>query len=152
VPPSEFVMSIPYSAEKDDLYYPAKHAVFFSAGRSKSDAALRAELSRPYCRLELRYVDCCDIITYVPPKDFGDEHLGEPYYMNLARQVKFSPPQTDIDNHRTLAEKEYIEKYAWKIGDVLLRPLADHAPGNYVWTSHSGYSLARATPREQLAA
>jgi hypothetical protein len=59
VPASEFVMSILYSAEKDDLYYPAKHAVFFPAGRSKSDAALCAELSRQaYCRLEPRYVDC----------------------------------------------------------------------------------------------
>jgi hypothetical protein len=93
-----------------------------------------------------------DMITYVPPKNFGYEHLGEPYSMNLARQVKFNPPQTDIDNHRTQAEKEYIEKYAWKIGDVPLRPLADHAPDNYVWNSDSGYSLARATPREQLAA
>lgn len=292
MPPSEFVMSVPYSAEKDDLYHPAKHAVFFPAGRPKSDAALCAELSRlAYCRLETsfgfdkdrirkvlarvgftdcqffensvdsdcegthcflaleednqrtpklalvafrgtdkddatdlahdfnawpeswkqqqskvhsgfaealaqvesdvlaalkgvscrvlftghslgaatatllaslrtpdslytygsprvgdsafvatlkgldehRYVDCCDIVTAVPPKSFGYEHLGEPYYINLARQVKFNPPQTDIDNDRTQAEKEYIEKYAWRIGDVPLRPLADHAPVNYVW-------------------
>jgi hypothetical protein len=152
VPPSEFVMSIPYSAERDDLY-PAKHAVLFPAGRPKSDAALCAELSRQaYCRLESRYVEGCDIITYVPPKNFGYEHLGEPCYMNLARQVKFDPPQTDIDNHRTQAGKEYTEKYAWKIGDVCLRPLADQAPGNYVWTRDGRHSLARATPREQLAA
>lgn len=52
--------------------------------------------------------------------------------MNLARQVKLDPPQTDIDNHRIQAEKEYIEKYAGKIGDVFLRPLADPAPGNHV--------------------
>ena len=153
MPASEFVMSIPYSAEKDDLYYSAKHAVLFPAGRPKSDAALCAELSRQACcRLEPRYADCCDIITYVPAKNFGCEHLGEPYSMNLARQVKFNPPQTDIDKHRTEAEKEYIEKYAWKIGDVSLRPLADHAPGNYVWARDLRHSLARATPREQLAA
>lgn len=75
--------------------------------------------------------------------------------MNLARQVKFNPPPTDIDNRRTQAEKEYIEKYAWKIGDVPLRPLADHTPGHHVGTGDSGYALARATtratPREQLA-
>jgi hypothetical protein len=151
VPPSEFVMSIPYSAEKDDLYDPAKHAVLFPAARPKSDAALCAELScQAYCRLEPRYVDCCDIITDVPAKRFGREHLGEPYYMNLARQVKFNPPQTDIDNHRTQAEKEYVEKYAWKIGDVPLRPLADRAPGNDVWTSDSGYSLARPSQENSL--
>ena len=153
MPPSEFVMSIPCSAENDDLYYPAKHAVLFPAGRPKSDAALCAELSRQaYCRLEPRYVDCCDIITYVAPKNFAYEHLGEPYSMNLARQVKFNPPQTGIDNHRTQAEKEYIEKYAWKIGDVSLRPLADHAPGNHVWTRDLRHCLAPATPRERLAA
>jgi hypothetical protein len=153
VSPSEFVMSIPYRAEKDDLYDPAKHAVLFPAGRPKSDAALRAELSRQAnCRLEPRYVDCCDIITYVAPKNFGYAHLEEPYSMNLARQVKFNPPQTDIDNHRTQAEKEYIEKYAWKIGDVFLRPLADQASGNHVWTRDSRHSLAPATPRERLAA
>jgi hypothetical protein len=94
------------------------------------------------------------MITYVPPKTFGYEHLGEPYSMNLARQVKFNPPQTDIDNLRTSGprRKRNISRNAWKIGDVPLRPLADHAPGNYVWNSDSGYSLARATPREQLAA
>ncbi len=152
--PSEFVMSIPYSAEKDDLYDPAKHFVFSPAGRPKSDVALCAELSRQaYCRLEPRYVDCCDIITYVPPKNFGYyEHLGEPYSMNLARQVKFNPPQTDIDSHRTQAEEEYIEKYACKIGDVFLRPLADHAPGNHVGIRDSRHCLAPATPRERLAA
>ena len=46
MPPSELVMSIPHSAEKDDLYDPAKHAVLFSTGRPKSDAALCAELWR----------------------------------------------------------------------------------------------------------
>jgi len=78
-------------------------------------------------------MDCSDIVTGVPPKSFGYEHLGGPYYINLARQVKFNSPRTDIDNDRTQAEKEYIEKYAWRIGDVPLRALADHAPVNYVW-------------------
>jgi len=49
-------MSIPHSAEKDDLYDPAKHAVLFPAGRPKSDAALCAELSRlDDCRLETSF-------------------------------------------------------------------------------------------------
>jgi hypothetical protein len=56
VPPSEFVMSIPHSAEKDDLCDPAKHAVLFSTGRPKSDAALCAEPSRLACgRLETSF-------------------------------------------------------------------------------------------------
>ena len=63
MPPSEFVMSIPHSAEKDDLYDPAKHAVLFSTGRPKSDAALCAEPSRLACgRLETSFgLDQCRI-------------------------------------------------------------------------------------------
>jgi hypothetical protein len=53
--------------------------------------------------------------------------------------VKFHPPQTDIDNDRTQAEKEYIENYAGRIGDVRLPPLAGHAV-NCVWP-------VRATPQ-----
>ena len=39
-------MVIPYSAEKDDLYTPAKRAVFFPDGRPESDAALCVEMAR----------------------------------------------------------------------------------------------------------
>jgi hypothetical protein len=146
-------MSIPYSAEKDDLYYPAQHAVFFPAGRPKSDAALcvLAALKVVCCRVlftghslgaatatllaswrtpdslypygsprvgdrafgatlkgldKHRCVDCSDIVTGVPPKSFGYEHLGGLYYINLARQVKFNPPQTDIDNDRTAPRRK----------------------------------------------
>ncbi len=287
----KFAMDTPYSAEKDDLYYPAKHAVFFPAGRPKSDAALCAELSRlAYCNLETsfgfdkdrirkvlaqvgftdcqffenskkpdcegthcflaleeddkavpklavvafrgtdkddptdlahdfnarpeswkqqrskvhtgfaealaeveadvlaalqamrcrvfftghslgaamatllaslrppdslytfgsprvgdaafvatldhldnhRYVDCCDIVTRVPPRSFGYEHLGDPYYIDMARHVRFNPPQPDIDKDCSQAEIDYLEHYSWRIGDLPLRPLADHAPVNYV--------------------
>ena len=49
-------MAIPYSAEKDDLYYPARHAVFFPNGRPQSGAALCVELARlAYCRLETSF-------------------------------------------------------------------------------------------------
>ena len=49
MPPIEFVMSIPHSAEKDVVYDHAKHAVWFPTGRPISDAALGAELSRLAC-------------------------------------------------------------------------------------------------------
>jgi len=45
------VDAIPYSAKADDLYYPAKHAVFFPQGRPASEAALCAEMCRvAYCQ------------------------------------------------------------------------------------------------------
>jgi hypothetical protein len=56
VPPIEFVMSSPHSAEKDVVYDHAKHAVWFPTGRPTSDAALGAELSRLACiRLETSF-------------------------------------------------------------------------------------------------
>ena len=56
MPPSEFVMSIPHSAAKDEFYDPAKHAVLFPAGRPQSDAALCTERSRlAYCGLETSF-------------------------------------------------------------------------------------------------
>lgn len=56
MPPIEFVMSIPHSAEKDVVYHHAKRAVWFPTGRPISDAALGAELSRLACiRLETSF-------------------------------------------------------------------------------------------------
>jgi len=82
-----------------------------------------------------RYVDCCDIVTRVPPeKLFGYLHLGKPYYIDLGRAIKQRDPDDPyIDADQKAAEIEYLEKYSWRIGDVALRPLADHAPVNYVW-------------------
>ena len=45
-------MQTPYSAEKEDLYYPANRAAFFPNGRPKSDAALCVEIARlAYCEI-----------------------------------------------------------------------------------------------------
>jgi pimeloyl-ACP methyl ester carboxylesterase len=47
---------IPYSALQDDLYYPCKHADFFSSGPPKSEAALCAEMARlAYCQQESNF-------------------------------------------------------------------------------------------------
>lgn len=43
--------TVPYSALKDDLYYPCKRAEFFSTGLPNTDAKLCVELARlAYCR------------------------------------------------------------------------------------------------------
>jgi hypothetical protein len=82
-----------------------------------------------------RYVDCSDLVARVPPNNLlGYKHIGKPYYIDFARAVK----QRDVDDpyiseDQTKAEVQYIEQYAWRIGDVAVRPLADHAPINYVW-------------------
>jgi len=107
VPPSEFVMSIPYSAEKDDLYHSAQHAVFFPAGRRKSDAAL--------CVLAALKVVCC----------------------------RFHRTQSGSGDGETVGELAHAR--------LPLPPRRSRA-GQLCLTIDSGYSLARATPRQQLAA
>ena len=70
----------------------------------------------------------------VPPdRLLGYAHLGNPYYIDSEGAVQQRDPNDPyIARDQDKAELEYIEKYAWRIGDLPLRPLADHAPVNYV--------------------
>ncbi len=82
-----------------------------------------------------RYVDCCDLVARVPPEAMlGYAHIGRPYYIDLERAIQQRDPDDPyIADDRLKAEEQYIEKYSWRIGDVAVRPLADHATANYVW-------------------
>jgi hypothetical protein len=83
-----------------------------------------------------RYVDCCDLVARVPPEGvLGYAHIpGDIYYIDLDRSVKARDPKDPyIRTDQIKAEEDYLAHYAWRIGDVALRPLADHAPVNYVW-------------------
>jgi len=82
-----------------------------------------------------RYVDCCDLVARLPPDGFfGYVHSGKPYYIDLERKIQQRDAEDPyIAEDQIKAEEQYVEKYAWRIGDVALRPLADHAPVNYVW-------------------
>lgn len=80
-----------------------------------------------------RYVDCCDIVTRVPPEELGYRHLGAPYYIAQDRIVQFNPGGVSIETDRVKAFLEYPFRYqAWKAENVGVRELADHAPVNYV--------------------
>jgi len=81
-----------------------------------------------------RYVDCCDLVPRVPPEVLGYAHIpGKIYYIDFNRNVQqIDPNDPYIDRDRTTAEEDYLKNYSWRIGDVALRPLADHAPVNYV--------------------
>jgi hypothetical protein len=80
-----------------------------------------------------RYVDCCDIVTRIPPAGLGYAHLGQPYYIAQDRSVTFNPGDDFIRKDRLEAFLEYPFKYeAWKKENVGVRELADHTPVNYV--------------------
>jgi triacylglycerol lipase len=80
-----------------------------------------------------RYVDCCDIVTRVPPKLFGYRHLGKPYYIARDRSITLDPGDSFIRKDQDEASAEYIENQHILHKDIVgLRELADHAPVNYV--------------------
>jgi hypothetical protein len=81
-----------------------------------------------------RYVDCCDLVTRVPPDALGYAHIpGAIQYIDFDRNLRqIYPNDPCIDLDRALAEADYVKNYSWRIGDVAVRSLADHAPVNYV--------------------
>jgi len=80
-----------------------------------------------------RYVDCCDLVARIPLEIMGYVHLGDPYYIDRNRHITFNPQDDFMQGDRLHAEVEYLENYAWMLGNVAVRDLADHAPINYVW-------------------
>ena len=79
-----------------------------------------------------RYVDCCDAVTELPPAILGYAHLGKMLYIDRHRKVLNAPSDDTVSMDRLIARAEYFVKYAWRLGDVGVRDLADHAPINYV--------------------
>jgi hypothetical protein len=79
-----------------------------------------------------RYVDCCDLVTKVPPTEvLGYEHVGRLHYIDRHGAVVLSPLEEAIDDDRREASLAY-DKYAVVKNNVPARTLADHAPINYV--------------------
>jgi triacylglycerol lipase len=79
-----------------------------------------------------RYVDCCDIVCRIPPESFEYRHVGTVQYINRDGVRQTNPTAAEIHEDRAQGREEYVLRYAWKIGNVAVRELADHAPINYV--------------------
>ncbi len=79
-----------------------------------------------------RYVDCCDIVTRVPLPVMGYDHVGVPEYIDRNGAITLNPPKETIVQDRFDAVEDYLLKYAFQVGNVGARELADHAPINYV--------------------
>jgi len=79
----------------------------------------------------LRLVDCCDVVTELPPPLGGYTHVAPCSYITRDGTILLNPAQPVIDADRQAARVEYLGKYAWRTGAVLVRDMADHAPINY---------------------
>jgi hypothetical protein len=79
----------------------------------------------------LRYVDCCDIVTTLPPPLLGHTHVGAPQYIDRKRKITSNPGDDYVLSDQFRAGISYFFRYAWRPGNVWARNLADHAPINY---------------------
>jgi Lipase (class 3) len=80
----------------------------------------------------LRLVNCCDVVTEIPPPIGGYVHVRACAYITADGQRQSDPTDEFIAQDRLRARLDYVRQYAWRIGSVLVRDLADHAPINYV--------------------
>lgn len=79
----------------------------------------------------VRIVDCCDVVTELPPPVAGYAHLPTRTYLTQDGRVTPEPAQSLVDTDRASARLRYLTEMSWRKGTVLLRDLADHAPINY---------------------
>jgi hypothetical protein len=79
-----------------------------------------------------RLVDCCDIVTELPPELDGYVHIAPMTYVTSAGIVDTSADDAFVESDRAAARRAYVCDYAWREGTVIVRDLADHTPINYV--------------------
>ena len=83
--------------------------------------------------VHVRYVDCCDVITTLPPPFPGFYvHCGDQLYIDRGGIVSPGISELDMAVDQFRAQAEYAAQYALKQGDVPTRSFADHTPINYV--------------------
>lgn len=80
-----------------------------------------------------RYVNCCDLVTELPPQFLDYAHIDPCIYIDRDGNVRM-PPLGDsaISDDRSLARRTYLTELAWRRGNLAVRDLADHAPVNYI--------------------
>jgi pimeloyl-ACP methyl ester carboxylesterase len=78
-----------------------------------------------------RYVNCCDLVTRIPPL-LGFRPVGERCYVDHEGTIQPSFSENAIHEDQSAGRESYLLQYTWRIGNVAVRDLADHAPLNYV--------------------
>ncbi|KAK47348.1 hypothetical protein BG58_05290 [Caballeronia jiangsuensis] len=79
-----------------------------------------------------RFVDCCDLVTELPPELGGYIHAGPMTFIDADGTLHAAPEPSFVQADREAARIAYLREYAWKKGNVMIRDLADHAPINYI--------------------
>ncbi|MCP5291282.1 MAG: lipase family protein [Burkholderiales bacterium] len=79
-----------------------------------------------------RYVNCCDIVTRIPPEIINFKHMGSLKYIDMNGIIRDNFSDLQIESDQSAARKEYWDKYTWKHKTNAFRDLSDHAPINYV--------------------
>lgn len=92
------------------------------------DAAFAAALRNSQ---RIRLVNCCDLVTDLPPSLGGYTHVSPATYLTSSGERVERPDAAMVEDDRMRARTAYFGEHAGKPGAVLLRDLADHAPVNY---------------------
>lgn len=79
-----------------------------------------------------RFVDCCDIVTRLPPEMFNYVHMGSLKYIDRNGKLLSAPFSFTIFVDCWKARSDYEIYYALITDKVLSRDFTDHAPINYV--------------------
>jgi hypothetical protein len=80
----------------------------------------------------VRFVDCCDAVTEVPPEVGGYTHIKAHTYLARDGKSVEDPAPSFVVSDRLRARVEYSLREGWQAWrNVLVRDLADHAPVNY---------------------
>ncbi len=80
----------------------------------------------------VRFVDCCDLVTDLPPPVGGYVHVKESTYLNRHAKIVEAPSFATVTADGGIAHVQYSARYPWMPWRALpTRSLADHAPINY---------------------
>ncbi len=78
-----------------------------------------------------RLVNCCDLVTRVPPALLDYQHPPAFTYIASDAARHATPEEAFVDTDCEKVRLRYLRQHAWRTGNVSLRDLADHAPINY---------------------
>lgn len=78
-----------------------------------------------------RLINCCDVVTRVPPKLVGYAHPRFRSYITRDGIIHQNPTDAFVAVDREVSRLDYLVNHAWHLGTLIVRDLADHAPINY---------------------